>query len=98
MLCSAFSVDDYRSPPHADKDSPLHQAPDVYSRDGYTIAKWWQERVTRRHAEKNGGMVTVLRPGFIWGRDHAYLAALGTTIRAPPSGDRADDPHADDAR
>ena len=53
------------------------KSPDVYARDGYTIAKWWQERVTRRFAEKHGWDLTVLRPGFIWGRDHGYLAALG---------------------
>ena len=55
----------------------LHQAPDVYTRDGYTISKWWQERVTRRFVEKHGWDLTVLRPGFIWGRDHGYLATLG---------------------
>jgi UDP-glucose 4-epimerase len=33
--------------------------------------------VTRRFAETNGWDLTVLRPGFIWGRDHGYLAALG---------------------
>jgi UDP-glucose 4-epimerase len=33
--------------------------------------------VTRRFAEKHGWDLTVLRPGFIWGRDHGYLAALG---------------------
>jgi UDP-glucose 4-epimerase len=60
-----------------DEDSPLHQTPDIYTRDGYTISKWWQERVTRRFAEKHGWDLTVLRPGFIWGREHAYLAALG---------------------
>jgi UDP-glucose 4-epimerase len=52
----------------------------VYARDGYTIAKWWQERLTRRFAEKHGWELTVLRPGFIWGRDHAYLAALGEQV------------------
>jgi len=51
--------------------------PDVYTRDGYTISKWWQERVTRRFVDKHGWDITVLRPGFIWGRDHGYLAALG---------------------
>ena len=40
-------------------------------------AKWWQERVTRRFAGQHGWDLTVLRPGFIWGRDHGYLAALG---------------------
>jgi UDP-glucose 4-epimerase len=78
VLCSSFSVYDYSSIGRTlDEDSPLHQAPDVYTRDGYTISKWWQERVTRRFVEKHGWDLTVLRPGFIWGRDHGYLAALG---------------------
>ena len=51
--------------------------PDVYTRDGYTSSKWWQERVTRRFVKQYGWELTVLRPGFIWGRDHGYLAALG---------------------
>src|SRR5579884_343878 len=81
VLCSSFSVYDYSAVRRTlDEDSPLHRAPDVYTRDGYTIAKWWQERVTRRFAEKHGWDLTVLRPGFIWGRDHAYLAALGQQI------------------
>ena len=78
VLCSTFSVYDYSSTRRTlDEGSPLHQVPDVYTRDGYTIAKWWQERVTRRFVEKHGWDLTVLRPGFIWGRDHGYLAALG---------------------
>jgi 2-alkyl-3-oxoalkanoate reductase len=78
VLCSSFSVYDYSSTRWTlDEDFPLHQVPDVYARDGYTISKWWQERVTRRFAEKHGWDLTVLRPGFIWGRDHGYLAALG---------------------
>src|SRR5581483_3075161 len=79
VLCSSFSVYDYSSARRTlDEDSPLHQVPDVYDRDGYTIAKWWQERVTRRFAEEHRWDLTVLRPGFIWGRDdHGYLAALG---------------------
>jgi 2-alkyl-3-oxoalkanoate reductase len=78
VLCSSFSVYDYSSTRQIlDEGSPLHRVPDVYTRDGYTVAKWWQERVTRRFAEKHGWDLTVLRPGFIWGRDHGYLAALG---------------------
>jgi len=78
VLCSSFSVYDYSATGRIlDEDSPLHLVPDVYTRDGYTIAKWWQERVTRRFAETNDWDLTVLRPGFIWGRDHGYLAALG---------------------
>jgi len=78
VLCSSFSVYNYSSVLRTlDEDSPLHQTPDLYTRDGYTIAKWWQERVTRRFAEQHGWDLTVLRPGFIWGRNHGYLAALG---------------------
>jgi UDP-glucose 4-epimerase len=81
VLCSSFSVYDYSSTHRTlDEGSPLHQVPDLYARDGYTIAKWWQERVTRRFAEKHGWDLTVLRPGFIWGRDHGYLAALGQQL------------------
>jgi nucleoside-diphosphate-sugar epimerase len=78
VLCSTFSVYDYSSTHRVlDEGSPLHQAPDVYTRDGYTISKWWQERVTRRFTEEHGWTLTVLRPGFVWGCDHGYLAALG---------------------
>jgi nucleoside-diphosphate-sugar epimerase len=81
VLCSTFSVYDYSSTHRTlDEGSPLHQVPDLYTRDGYTIAKWWQERVTRRFAEKYGWDLTVLRPGFIWGSDHGYLAALGQQL------------------
>ena len=81
VLCSSFSVYDYSSIHRTlDEGSLLHQVPDLYGRDGYTIAKWWQERVARRFAEKNGWDLTVLRPGFIWGRDHGYLAALGQQL------------------
>src|SRR3954469_18937124 len=78
VLCSSFSVYDYGSTSRIlDESVALHKVPDVYTRDGYTVAKWWQERVTRRFAEKHGWDLTILRPGFIWGRDHGYLAALG---------------------
>jgi UDP-glucose 4-epimerase len=81
VLCSSFSVYDYSSTHRTlDEGSPLHQVPDLYNRDGYTIAKWWQERVTRQFAEKHGWDLTVLRPGFIWGRGHGYLAALGQQL------------------
>jgi 2-alkyl-3-oxoalkanoate reductase len=81
VLCSSFSVYDYDSTRRIlDEDAPLHKMSDVYNRDGYTISKWWQERVTRRFVEKHGWDLTVLRPGFIWGRDHSYLASLGQQL------------------
>ena len=81
VLASSFSVYDWsRISGTLDEDSPLEPVPDLYERDGYSIAKSWQERVTRRFAGKHGWDLTVLRPGFIWGRDHAYLAALGQQV------------------
>jgi len=82
VLCSSFSVYNYSATRRTlNEDSPLHDVRDLYTRDGYTIAKWWQERVTRRYAEMHGWDLTVLRPGFIWGRDHGYLSALGQQLR-----------------
>jgi UDP-glucose 4-epimerase len=47
------------------EDTPLE--PRLYERDGYTVAKTWQERVARRYTEENGWTLAVLRPGFIYG-------------------------------
>ena len=81
VLASSFAVYDFSATRGTlDENAPLHPVPDVYARDGYTIAKLWQERVTRRLAERHGWDLTVLRPGFIWGRDHSYLAALGQRV------------------
>lgn len=81
VLASSFAVYDWsRIRSTLDEDSPLEPAPDLYERDGYAVAKSWQERVTRRIAAQHGWDLTVLRPGFIWGRDHGYLGALGQRI------------------
>jgi UDP-glucose 4-epimerase len=81
VLASSFAVYDVSATRRTlDEASPLHRIPELYGRDGYTIAKSWQERVTRRLAEQHGWDLTVLRPGFIWGRDHSYLAALGQRV------------------
>lgn len=81
VLASSFSVYDWSEIRDTlDERSPLERAPDLYERDGYSIAKSWQERLTRRFASGHGWDLTVLRPGFIWGRDHAYLAALGQQL------------------
>jgi UDP-glucose 4-epimerase len=81
VLASSFSVYDWSNTRgELDESSPTESPPDLYGRDGYSIAKSWQERVTRRYAQQHGWDLTVLRPGFIWGRDHAYLAALGVQV------------------
>ncbi len=81
VLASSFAVYDWSATSGTlDERSPVEAGADLYARDGYTIAKSWQERVTRRVAQKHGFDLTVLRPGFIWGRDHGYLAACGQQI------------------
>jgi nucleoside-diphosphate-sugar epimerase len=81
VLASSFSVYDWSAIRGTlDETSPLEPVPDLYQRDGYSIAKSWQERVTRRFAGQHGWALTVLRPGYIWGRDHAYVAALGLQV------------------
>jgi len=81
VLASSFAVYDWSAIRGTlDESSPVETGADLYRRDGYTIAKAWQERVTRRFAQEHGWDLTVLRPGFIWGRDHGYLAACGQRI------------------
>lgn len=81
VLASSFAVYDWSAIRSTlDESSPLEPSDALYERDGYTVAKAWQERVTRRCARQYGWDLTVLRPGFIWGRDHGYLAALGQKV------------------
>jgi nucleoside-diphosphate-sugar epimerase len=63
VLASSYSVYDWSSVGHEiDERAPLDGS--VYERDGYAVAKLWQERVARRAP---GVELTVLRPGYIWG-------------------------------
>lgn len=81
VLASSFSVYDWSAIRGTlDEDSPVESGADLYGRDGYSIAKSWQERITRRFAKQHGWDLTVLRPGFIWGRDHGYLAACSLPV------------------
>ena len=78
VLASSFSVYDWSAiRGELTEDSPVEPSSDLYDRDGYAVAKVWQERVARRMAEEHGWALTVLRPGFIWGRGNEYLAGLG---------------------
>jgi UDP-glucose 4-epimerase len=58
-----------------DENTPLLS--DIYAMGPYTIAKVWQERVVRRYAADNSLSLTILRPGFIWGPQHAEIAGMG---------------------
>jgi UDP-glucose 4-epimerase len=78
VLASSFSVYDWSAIRGTlTEESPLESGADLYERDGYAVAKVWQERVVRRAASSRGWQLTVLRPGFIWGRGNTYLACLG---------------------
>jgi UDP-glucose 4-epimerase len=79
VFCSSFSVYDWSGVRRElTEASPLER--DLYERDGYAVAKVWQERVVRRFADTNGWRLTVLRPGFIWGRGNAHLAGIGQDL------------------
>jgi nucleoside-diphosphate-sugar epimerase len=81
VLASSFSVYDWSAiRVELTEESPVEPPADLYGRDGYAVAKVWQERVARRLAAENGWDLTVLRPGFIWGRGNEYLAGLGQKL------------------
>lgn len=60
------------------EESPLETM--LYERDGYTVAKIWQERVARRFAEENNWTLAVLRPGFIYGLGAAPAGGAGINL------------------
>lgn len=79
VLASSLSVYDWRKIHHRlTEQSPLEA--DVYARDGYAIAKIWQERLVRRYSEKHSWRLTVLRPGFIWGAQSPAVSGLGQAV------------------
>lgn len=61
-----------------DENTPLEV--DIYPMGGYAIAKYWQERLVWRHSKSTGCELTVLRPGFIWGKDHTEIAGMGRRL------------------
>jgi UDP-glucose 4-epimerase len=81
VLASSFSVYDWSAIRGTlTEESPLESGTDLYERDGYAIAKVWQERVVRQAAETRGWGLTVLRPGFVWGPGHDLPACLGPRL------------------
>jgi UDP-glucose 4-epimerase len=76
VLASSFSVYDWSATSGTlTEDSPLEA--DLYARDGYAIAKFWQEKIVRQAADRQGWDLRVLRPGFIWGEGNTDLAGIG---------------------
>jgi UDP-glucose 4-epimerase len=60
------------------EETPLIK--DVYDMGGYSIAKVWQERVVLGLAKASSWNLTIMRPGFIWGKEHAQIAGMGRHI------------------
>lgn len=80
IFISSFSVYDWSKVGGALDESVPLESKRLYERDGYAIAKTWQERVVRRFADEHGWDLTVLRPGFIWGRGNEWCVGLGDLI------------------
>lgn len=79
VLASSYSVYDWSDAPgRLDEGSALEARP--FERDGYAIAKIWQERVVRRLARENGWTLTVLRPGFVYGPGGPVVAGAGLSL------------------
>jgi len=76
---SSFVVYDWsRAVSVLDEETPL--LTDIYNMGGYTIAKVWQERIVREVAAAHGWDLTIMRPGFIWGPEHAEIAGMGRRL------------------
>jgi nucleoside-diphosphate-sugar epimerase len=76
VLVSSLAVYDWSQAHHTlDETTPVLK--DVYGMGAYTIAKAWQERVAQKFAKEHAWDLTIMRPGFIWGRDHAEIAGMG---------------------
>lgn len=79
VAVSTFSVYEYeqkRAHSLLDEDSPLVTAERVVNRDEYSQTKLIQEQLYRKF-EQEGGKVTILRPGMIYGREYLWHALLG---------------------
>ena len=79
VLASSYAVYDWSNALGVlDERTPLET--DLNARDGYAVAKAWQERVTRRAAGEQGFELTVLRPGFVWGRGNDWVDGIGQRV------------------
>jgi nucleoside-diphosphate-sugar epimerase len=76
VLVSSLVVYDWaRANKTMDENTPLLK--DIYGMGPYTIAKVWQERVASKFAKLHSWDLTIMRPGFIWGPQHAEIAGMG---------------------
>ncbi|MEL6939649.1 MAG: NAD(P)-dependent oxidoreductase [Cyanobacteria bacterium J06598_1] len=81
VAIGTFSVYDYinmRSGSTLDESSPLVKVPAW--RDEYAQTKLLQEKLVRDFARSQSGLVTILRPGVIYGQDNLWTARLGASL------------------
>lgn len=80
VLASSFSCYDWtKVGSKLTEETPLENR-GMYDRDSYAVAKVWQERLCRRHADRLGWDLRVIRPGFIWGKGNEWQAGLGQPL------------------
>ncbi|MCG9889829.1 MAG: NAD(P)-dependent oxidoreductase [Thermosynechococcaceae cyanobacterium MS004] len=82
IAVSTFSVYDYLSLPPGSlltENSPLEPHPE--RRDGYTQTKLAQELLVRQFAAETSTLLTILRPGLVYGKDHLWNASLGVKVK-----------------
>jgi UDP-glucose 4-epimerase len=80
VLASSLAVYDWScAGARLDERSPTIEE-GLYDRDGYTVAKVWQERVVRRASAAQGFELTTLRPGFVWGPGGEWVPGSGQRI------------------
>jgi nucleoside-diphosphate-sugar epimerase len=81
VLASTFAVYDWSGIKSVlDEDSPLETDSGLNLRGAYAKTKYQQERAVRRAAAEFGWDLTVLRPGYIWGRGRPDIAACSVAI------------------
>jgi nucleoside-diphosphate-sugar epimerase len=79
VLVSSYSVYDWGAVSgRLTEEAPVAAHP--YDRDGYTVAKVWQEKITREASEEFGFELVVLRPGFIWSETNTHIGGLGIRV------------------
>jgi nucleoside-diphosphate-sugar epimerase len=78
IAISTFSVYDYLAKPAGtllDETYPIEDEP--LNRDGYAQTKLLQEQLYQGFSSSQGGQVTIIRPGIVYGKGHLWNPCLG---------------------
>lgn len=82
IAISTFSVYDYLALSQGtilSESMPLEVHPN--QRDSYTQTKLAQEVLVRQFATETSKLLTILRPGIVYGKDHLWNASLGVKVK-----------------